>query len=439
MSSRLERLPVELLEQIFLECPNVNLPFTSLHLRTVLSSTHTKMAVVSRLFSTNADGDLEHAGELGQMLWSGSERGTIRAFEELQSRILACRWMTWEFLKRCREDCFVRAILRLFRAQGIPWPEGLGVVDHADNALKMPRYDGVRVKESTVRDFLRQCMGKKWIPNEVKDIKNVALELTSQPLFLGSRGPTPRVSIYISLQNGRLILGTLPKDTPALGWSSSTWTCPYLSFRPKIPIKLLHEPWTEDKLSFLYALNDNNAKMDLENETYRAIAKKGLTEAIKDDNIRAIHLIMAVWAASEGHPCKPKPGRTRMRPDTEHVKVAVIERGCRKEIVRQLLKHAVLNIDSEDPALVGWAKEKGEQGDGIGQWLLNKLSECRHRDQAYHLQSQQERSSDRDDERYQEPSSDMDPFLGLGFEEFSRTWSGSRALQGYQAMLMQLQ
>ncbi len=52
--SLLESLPTELLEQIFLECLNVNLPLASSHLGTALSSTRTKMAVVLKVFPSNS-------------------------------------------------------------------------------------------------------------------------------------------------------------------------------------------------------------------------------------------------------------------------------------------------------------------------------------------------------------------------------------------------
>ena len=52
--SRLEGLPTELLEQIFLDCLNVNLPLASSHLSTALSSSCTKMAVVLKVFQSNA-------------------------------------------------------------------------------------------------------------------------------------------------------------------------------------------------------------------------------------------------------------------------------------------------------------------------------------------------------------------------------------------------
>ena len=92
--SRLESLPTELLEQIFSECLNVNLPLASSHLGTALSSTRTKMAVVLKVFPSNASSNIAHYDELSRTIWAGGASDTETAIGQLQSRILACRWMT---------------------------------------------------------------------------------------------------------------------------------------------------------------------------------------------------------------------------------------------------------------------------------------------------------------------------------------------------------
>ena len=119
--SRLESLPTELLEQIFLQSLNVNLPLASSHLGTVLSSTHLKMSVVFKIFSSGGTiSSLELYGELSHILGDGSADGTYRAIGKLQSRILACRWMTWNFVQLYLENFIVRTLLREFRARTLP-------------------------------------------------------------------------------------------------------------------------------------------------------------------------------------------------------------------------------------------------------------------------------------------------------------------------------
>lgn len=152
--SRLEGLPTELLEQIFLQCLNVNLPLASPHLSTALPSTRTKMAVVLKVFPSNASFNIEHYVELSRVVWAGGASDTEHAIGELQSRILACRWMTWDFLRLCLETFAVRTLLREFRLQNLPWQEGLPAEEQAHDATKLPWHGGTLVKESMVRDFV---------------------------------------------------------------------------------------------------------------------------------------------------------------------------------------------------------------------------------------------------------------------------------------------
>ena len=145
-----------------------------------------------------------------------------------------------------------------------------------------------------------------------------------------------------------------------LEMTSRRWGCLWCQFETNIPVKLLHGPWTEDPLSFLQALIDGGAYLDPENTTRREIANSGLTEAIKKDDYRAIDLLstramesqysqyygktyfepsfceaefgMNVWDDSRDRIRNPrKRGTLGVKPNTEHLKLAVIERGMSKE------------------------------------------------------------------------------------------------------------
>ena len=88
--SRLESLPTELLEQIFLQSLNIDLPLASPHLTTMLSSIHMKTTLVLKVFSTEDVYD-DHGVIFSRRYRAGSSQPAIG---ELQSRILKCRWMT---------------------------------------------------------------------------------------------------------------------------------------------------------------------------------------------------------------------------------------------------------------------------------------------------------------------------------------------------------
>lgn len=490
--SRLESLPTELLEDIFLQCLNLNLPLASSHLSTALSSTRTKMEVVLKIFPSNSAYNIEHYVELSQIILAGGATDNEKGIGELQSRILACRWMTWEFLKFCMETFVVRTLVREFRARNLPWQEGMPVEEQPYDAPRLPWHGGAPVKESVVRDFVHEVFALKvhlgircewelddceftedeqkirkenfqkfweqranrkacgeeeedeiddseseefnddedyedfdrgyqslgvettdWIDNEMKTIGDVIItpSLRTFSWGPGALDGTPKISIGIGPRSGVVVLGTrLQSETDSTMWyvSSRRWRCLFWGFDISIPVKLLHGPWTDDQLSFLQTLLEAGANVDPENETHRQRAKQGLTEAINEDDYRAVDLLISEDMESqysqryEDNYCEPSfgeaelgmdvcdgsrdwvrnpmPRRTvNIKPDTEQLKIAVIERGCRRKIVKRLLWAKFSDINRADAAVVGWAEKKKEEGDRNGQWLLDQLTKSEDR------------------------------------------------------------
>ena len=483
--SRLESIPTELLEAIFLKSLNLNLPLASPHLGATLSSKRTKMAMVLKAFPSNAESDLEHYSELQHILWAGSGEKTKTAIGELQSRLLACRWMTWDLLKLCMETFVVRTLLREFRVQDLPWQEGLPVGRQPYEAVKLPWHGGAPVKESVVRDFVHelftlkvhsggryedeldncaytedglmllrddtqkirkhrakleanraedqpeesmsddmgedeedrvrtgyQCLGVErihWEDNGLKyKIRDVIVTSSLRTYSWGPIDGTPRISIGVGPRDGLAIVGTRLKcetDPKEVETNSRRWRSLWCQFDTHIPVKLLRGPWTQDRLSFLQALLDGGAYLDTFNEAHREIAKQGLTEAIRENNYRAVDLLIKGAIGSEYSRSREKnyyePIFTEasfimdvsdehrecvkflferstlgVTPDTEHLKLAVIERGCQRNIVKRLLWAEFSDIDRADPAVVHWAKTNKEQGS----WLLGELASSGYSD-----------------------------------------------------------
>ncbi len=390
--SLLESLPTELLEQIFLKSLNINLPLASPHLTNTLSSTHTKTALVLKVFSTgplwpprwgsgftHGYKELRHYHELRQILWTQDVRdndhegstqkfrpgSSAPAFGELQSKILACRWMTWDFMQLCMENLFVGILLQEFRAQNLLWPKGLRVTDDPDKS-EVPWYGGAPVQESAVRDFVHESLGwetKNRIlkgDDNIKDNNNMPIRFIEKSYVWGPNDETPKVDILIGFQFGDLVLKT--------GCKTMAWKCPLVRTKTNIPLKLFRGPWTEDRISFLFALDVGGANIKRESKIFREIGKQGLMEAIGEDNYPAI------WAIKRASGQFNWLNRSlKLMPDIEHLRLAVIERGCRKDIVGCLLD--MENKIATDPVLVKWAEKMKEQGDEKGQWLLEKLEE----------------------------------------------------------------
>lgn len=370
------------------------------------------MSVVLKFFPSESSFYLDHNTELSQIISAG-----YAGIGGLQSRILACRWMTWDFLKLCMETFVVMTLLREFRDRNLPWQEGLPVEEQPYNAIKVPWDGGTPVKEWVVRKFVHEVfalivhLGTRY-DDELDRV------LTIPPsVKLYSWGPddgTPRINIGIGPRNGLVILRTrleAEEDSDIVELTSSNWRCLWFPSHTNshIPVKLLHGPWTQDQLCFLQALVEAGADLDLENETHRAIAKNGLTEAITENNYRAVDLLVSEAMGSQYRQhdedseiessfdeaefymdvfensidCVSNPvKRTTLgiRPDTEHLKFAVIERGCRRKIVKRLLWAGFSDIDRADPAVVEWAEKRREQGSAIGQWLLDQLTKSGERE-----------------------------------------------------------
>ncbi|CAD6587091.1 MAG: hypothetical protein ASARMPREDX12_002744 [Alectoria sarmentosa] len=211
---------------------------------------------------------------------------------------------------------------------------------------------------------------------------------------------------------GDVILGTrlqCETDSKMMEMTSRRWRCFWCQFETNVPVKLLHGPWNEDQLSFLQVLIEGGAYLDPENNTHKEVASSRLTEAVKKDDYRAIDLlstgamesqysqydeknyfepsfrkarfIMDAWDDSRDWIRGSMKRRTLgLKPNTEHLKLAVIERGCRRHIVKRLLWAESSDIDRADPAVMDWVGKKKEQGDRTGQWLLNQLTKSGDKD-----------------------------------------------------------
>jgi hypothetical protein len=142
-------------------------------------------------------------------------------------------------------------------------------------------------------------------------------------------------------------------------WPFKFTRIPYLGFAAEfvIPEKLLHGPWTKDKVSLLYVLVSLNGEIDwtgLAGET----AKSGIREAIKEDDERAVAALSVLLGV-------PKAINTSI------LQYAVIECDCSVNILRHLLFNAQIlarnttteTLDFHDPKLWAWSEANGEKGE----------------------------------------------------------------------------
>ncbi len=181
----------------------------------------------------------------------------------------------------CMEEFFVETLLQEFRAQNLLWPKGLRVTDNPDKS-EVPWYGGAPVQESVVRDFVHESLGwetKNRIlkgDDNIKDNDIMPIRLIKKSYVWGPNDETPKVDMMIRFQFGDLVLKT--------GCKEKKWKCPLVRTETNIPLKLFRRPWTEDQISFFFALDVGMANIERESKLFKEIGKQGLMEAIKEDN-----------------------------------------------------------------------------------------------------------------------------------------------------------
>ncbi|KAL8702698.1 MAG: hypothetical protein Q9201_004139 [Fulgogasparrea decipioides] len=146
-----------------------------------------------------------------------------------------------------------------------------------------------------------------------------------------------------------------------------------LRYGCEVPTKVLHGPWTNDKIEMLRLLKKLRAKLDWETSNNGEVADQSLKEAIIQGNAPMVDLLLNRW--------EPYPNiYTCIVPVTqEHLRLAILQGGCRRNIIDDILHAGRVQRDLPDLHLgdsdiVDWAIEKKAHGDERGSWLLDLVS-----------------------------------------------------------------
>ncbi|KAJ4351448.1 uncharacterized protein N0V89_006790 [Didymosphaeria variabile] len=161
------------------------------------------------------------------------------------------------------------------------------------------------------------------------------------------------------------------EDATAMTFSRSH--CPALTFvKCRLPVKLLHGPWTQDKIQFLrFLLWMTSMTVEWANPEVLNIVREGRRQAFLEKNLEAVQLF--------NH--NRRLGRS---PDLGSVRFAVIEADCVRSIVYDTMASARLSgsrgRDWDCAELDEWCEKRIEAGDPKGTWLKVKLQELRQVD-----------------------------------------------------------
>lgn len=146
------------------------------------------------------------------------------------------------------------------------------------------------------------------------------------------------------------------------------WTWDLLA-HPRLPppVKLLRGPFDQDKIRLLrFLIRKFRVSPEELDPMYTERAREGLQQAVSEC---AKDALPAFWIFG-------------MQADTELLRLAVIDSGCDKELVRSLVNR-VYNLTSGpvdmnflDPALWSWAAKAQANGDEKGPWLKSLLKDA---------------------------------------------------------------
>ena len=375
LAAPLEKLPVELLETIFLHNLNISLPQASPIIGAKLASKHVKSQLVWRALSMGRPGpqSCEYVALYPIKLDCA----------EAQSALLRLRWMTIDFLRQLVPEFITKTLVRELSERKRQWlGKGPPVTNETESTIRQYLEDTALRFTSTNQDDLPIFGNVSWL------IEN----------------PRRFIRLSFGFHNGLVSI----EERRLRGSRESAWyiMSPFAEYDQwrvfcgvngcKVPEKLLHGPWTSKKCDFLEMLIQGNATVDWVSTTSGEIAEQGLMQAVREGNARATRLLVS--GSERALPFSPESQKFEMVgsgpwpredfvqtkvdyvrgigvvPRTIHLRTAVIEAGCQQDVVESLLLGDGANIDFEDRAVLDWAVEKKFLGDERGQWLLSKLS-----------------------------------------------------------------
>ncbi|KAJ5166325.1 uncharacterized protein N7482_005106 [Penicillium canariense] len=234
--SRLESLPVEILQLIFLHSLEINLPRASPHLARALSNPALYTWLIRLAFSSTNPGSREGFFTPDFLpppldFWAlGWEQR-----QQLQSKTLACRWCTLSLMRRCQRE-YVHHAIRRKCTDFIFSDEDRTVLDSLDR-----RFDDLEGCDKAVDG--RRGKGDLVIPAQLPDGERPS----------SSRGVDRKVAIWFHFGAVQI------REPHEVYYENDLFRLPSsVVIGPgRIPDKVLQEPWSDSQFEFLQLLSSD--------------------------------------------------------------------------------------------------------------------------------------------------------------------------------------
>ncbi|RAL02687.1 uncharacterized protein BO80DRAFT_453889 [Aspergillus ibericus CBS 121593] len=259
--STLERLPVEIIQEIFLHCLEVNLPRASITIARALSNPVLYTWVIRCVFSSTNKSS-RHGIFTPDFLPAPLDVFSISPKErrDLQNIILGCRWCTLPLMRKCQREYVEHAVHR--KCGGLVFsPSDREILANLGN-----RFENIDIH----RDEPHGYRGKGELILKGKVRKTNADCKVALWFNFGALQIRASSDIYTETDIFRLPCFTV--DLPV-----------------RVPDKLLCPPWTEAKLEFLQLLS-MDAYMDDEADHPRA--KRVLRQVIRDRDLETFQRLL---------------------------------------------------------------------------------------------------------------------------------------------------
>ncbi|KAL8646438.1 MAG: hypothetical protein Q9226_006860 [Calogaya cf. arnoldii] len=326
-SSKLETLPTEIIESIFLYSKNLELPRASLALGTTLSTTGFKHLVLRAILM---DPYLEDCID-----------DETCEFGDLQSALLRCRWVDDAMFSHALHHARLAKLAAFFQNPSVFSMSNVkGAAPH--NALLGPGCPVADTSTPTVAQFVESMKAQS------APLDNRRWEWVSYS--------NEKYNLLFPDYPGRVWLGKYakPDDEHTI---SSKFICDFqLAHACEIPTKVLHGPWFESKLNFLHSLLNASAILDWETSNNGEVAETSLREAIVQGNTSFLQVMLRAqdigpWdgtSQKEVYSWSYHPG---IEITQEHLRLAIFDGGCIPSVVNMLLRRGFdkgLRLDDND-------------------------------------------------------------------------------------------
>lgn len=269
--ARIECLPVEIIQTIFLHCVEFNLPRASIHIARALSDPIIYTWLIRLAFTIDnheSRGILtpEYLPPPLDFLGLSKQERT-----GLQSTILGSRWCTLPLMRKCQAG-FLKHVIAI-QCNRLEFS--------SEDKNKLSNLEQ-RFEESTSKMDAQGAPSKDSV-----DLKILAMRESTY----GSLGTYDDCVLSIWFNWGLVVLGRPVYELP-FPVSEEEYRFPAcVSTMPRMPDKLLCPPWTPDKLSFL-ALLAEEAYID-EDENFEC-SRRILRQVIRDRDLGTFQRLLGL-------------------------------------------------------------------------------------------------------------------------------------------------